>query len=165
MSRPLSDPVSRPTSRHHGMPARLRRLRQPPPGEPWVWLTRELLTSPAWRALGINARRLIEFLLVEHMNHAGHENGRLKATYDQLVAWGMPRGAISRAIQECERLGLIEVEHGGRWNMTNRPSTFRLTFYADARDWNPPSDSWRTVSREQARAVRALTARRNRSGR
>ena len=62
-----------------------KKLRQPPKGEPFVWLTRELLTSPAWRAMSPNAARLIDFLLVEHTNHAGTENGNLLATYDQLA--------------------------------------------------------------------------------
>ncbi len=30
-----------------------------PKGEPWVWLTRELLTSPAWRDQSVNTARLI----------------------------------------------------------------------------------------------------------
>ena len=51
----------------------------PPKGEPWVWLTRDLLRSQAWRGLGINARRLVDFLLIEYMNHGGKRNGHLLA--------------------------------------------------------------------------------------
>ena len=42
-----------------------------------VWPTRELRTSDTWRSAGINARRLIDFLLIERMNNAGKENGKL----------------------------------------------------------------------------------------
>ena len=122
-----------------------KKLRSPPQGEPWVWLTRELIASPAWRAMGINARRLIDFLLIEHMNHAGTENGNLQATYDQLAAFGLTRRKIFEAITEAEALGLIAVEHGGRWNLTNRPSTFRLTFYSD-RHGNPATNVWKRVT-------------------
>ena len=37
---------------------------RPPKGEPWCWETRELRASDAWRSAGINARRLIDFLLI-----------------------------------------------------------------------------------------------------
>jgi hypothetical protein len=47
--------------------------------EPFVMLPRELIASDAWRSLGINGRRLIDFLLLEHMGHGGKENGKLKA--------------------------------------------------------------------------------------
>ena len=70
--------------------------RRPPKGEPWIWLTRELLSSASWRATSINCRRLIDFLLVEHMNHAGTENGNLAAPYDHLVPWGLTRSGIRR---------------------------------------------------------------------
>src|SRR5690349_15302677 len=91
------------------------KLRRPPEGEPWVWLTADLLTSHSWRALSVNGRRLMDRLLIEHMAHAGRENGRLKATHDQLVEYGLPRACIRAAIEHCEVLGLIEHHRGGRW--------------------------------------------------
>ena len=130
------------------------KLMGPPKGEPWAWLTTELLASPAWRAMSINTRRLIDFLVIEHRNHAGHENGNLKATYSQLADFGLTRRKIFEAITQAEALGLIAVEHGGRWNLTNRPSTFRLTFYAD-RDGNPPTNEWKRIRTSHARAEAA----------
>ncbi len=87
---------------------------RPPKNEPWVWLTRELLNNPAWRARSINTARLLDFLLLEHMNHVGTENGNLKATYDQLVAHGLTRSEIRVAIEEAKFLGLIRFKRGGR---------------------------------------------------
>ncbi len=121
---------------------RARKLRGPPKHEPWIWLTRELVSNPVWRSRGINCVRLIDFLMVENMNHAGRENGRLKATYDQLVAWGIPRSEIHNAIEEAEFLGLIRYERGGRWAGTNRPSTYRLTYLSD-RGEQAPTDEWK----------------------
>ena len=120
------------------------KLRRPPAGEPWAWITAELLNSAAWRGLSINARRLIDFLLREHCNHAGRENGRLVATHEQLKAYGMTAESIRRAIEQCKRLGLIEHQRGGRWAGTNAPSRFRLTFYADA-EGNPATDDWKRL--------------------
>ena len=72
-------------------------LRKAPKGEPWVWMTRELLTSDAWKGLSVNGRRLIDFLLIEHMNHAGLANGTLRATYEQLIDYGLTHSEIARA--------------------------------------------------------------------
>ncbi len=132
------------------------RMRKPPKGEPWVWLTRELLTSAAWRGLSVNGRRLMDFLLVEHMNHAALCNGELCATYDQLAEYGLTRCIIPSAIRECEELGLIHVEHGGRWNMTNQPSRFRLTFYAYDVDGicQPSTNEWKRKTRESVKRLR-----------
>ena len=33
-------------------------------------LTRELLRNDAWRSLGINERRVVDFLMIEHMSKA-----------------------------------------------------------------------------------------------
>ena len=137
------------TGRSSGkLSSREGRTQKPPPGEPWVWLTRELLTSDAWCSLRINSRRLIEFLLIEHMSHAGRCNSDLKVTYDQLQAFGLSRSEISAAIEEAEFLGLIRVNHGGRWQMTNQPSTFCLTFYSD-KDGNPATNDWKRVDLDQ----------------
>src|SRR3546814_2347013 len=103
----------------------------PPKDEPWAWLSRELGESEAWRGRSIHCEKLMDFLLLDHMANAGRENGRLMATYDHLAAFGISRRKIRGAIREAEQRGLIHVEHGGRWNMTNKPSLFLLTFYAD----------------------------------
>ena len=125
------------------------KLLGPPPGEPFAWLTTELLASPAWRSMGINARRMIDFLLVEHMNHAGQENGNLLATYDQLVAFGLTSSSIKSAIQELVSLRLVDVEYGGRWAGKNTPNIYRLTFYAD-REGNPPTNAWKGITEQNA---------------
>lgn len=134
---------------------RARKLNSPPKGEPWTWLPRELLSSEAWRGLSINGRRLMDFLLIEHMNHAGLSNGALCATYDQLAAFGVTRSEIPHAIREGEGLGLIRVEHGGRFNMTNRPSRFRLTLYADDAG-RPATNDWKRTTHETVTRLRRV---------
>ena len=123
--------------------AKDKRIWGPPKGEPWCWLTTELLSSAAWRARSINTARFIDFLLIEHRNHAGMENGKLPATYDQLQDYGLTRSEIRPAIEEAEFLGLAKVmEHGGRWGGSNQPSTYRLTFYASS-DRSPATNEWK----------------------
>ena len=127
---------------------RAGKTHRPPKGEPWVWTTRELLASPAWRHQSTNTARLIDFLLIEHMNHAGAENGRLKATHEQLRVYGLGANSIRDAIEEAEFLGLIRFKRGGRWAGSNQPSHFRLTIQPD-RDGNPPTNEWKRRSEEQ----------------
>jgi len=59
------------------------------------------------------------------MNHAGTENENLKATYDQLAAYGLTRSVIRMAIEEAKFLGLVRLKRGGRWAGRNQPSTYR----------------------------------------
>jgi len=120
---------------------------KPPKGEPWVWLTREVLSSPSWMAMSANARRLVDFLLLEHLSHAGTENGNLAATHKQLEIYGLTRNCIAGAVEECVFLGLVRFERGGRWGFTNKPSRFRLTFYPDKNE-NPATNEWKGKTSE-----------------
>ena len=65
---------------------------------PWIWLTREMLESDAWRSLSRQARLVIDRVMIEHMLHAGTENGNLAVTYADFVAFGCRRGALAAAI-------------------------------------------------------------------
>lgn len=140
-----------------------RKVSAPPEGEPWVWLTRDLLASPAWRARSQHCGRLIDFLLIEHLNHAGRENGNLAAPYAQLVEFGLGRRFISGAIREGEALGLIEVKRGGKKNLVaDHISRYRLTFLCEKRRdsttrsyyWVAPSNDWKKTTQAAASAIR-----------
>lgn len=47
------------------------------PQEQFAKMPRTLMESDAWRSLGINERRVVDFLLIEHMSHGGRKNGAL----------------------------------------------------------------------------------------
>lgn len=132
------------TGRNSGkLTAAGREIFGPPKGEPWTWQPIELLASPAWRHRSVNAAKLIDFLMIEHQNHAGRENGNLKATYDQLTDYGLTRSRIKAAILEAGFLGLVKVTYeGGMYAGNNQPSTYRLTFYA-SRDAAPATNEWK----------------------
>lgn len=91
-----------------------QRRNSPPPDMPWVWLTRDLLESEAWCTLSLAARRLIERIIIEHMNHAGTENGNLVVTYTDFTKFGLRRSSIATAIAEAVGRGLIAVTQQGR---------------------------------------------------
>ena len=152
------------TGRSSGkLTGRALKAQQPPHGKPWVWHTQELLASPAWKAQRINGRRLIDFLLIEHMAHAGLENGNLLAPYDQLVTFGLARRLIWETIDRAEFCGLIRVKHGGRWVGTNQPSTYRLTFLSDS-DRHVPTDEWKRVSKKSIKKFNAVMRQKIKSG-
>ena len=61
-----------------------KRANRPPAGAPWIWLTREMLEAPAWQAMGLQGRRVVERIMLEHMVHAGTENAEAAAQLPKL---------------------------------------------------------------------------------
>jgi len=83
--------------------------------------------------------------MIEHMNHAGTENGELQATHAQLRNFGLSANAIRDAIEEASFLGLLRYRQGGRWAGSNQPSRFRLTFIA-CRENFLPTNEWERMT-------------------
>lgn len=125
------------------------KLEGPPKDAPWTWQSIEMMRSLAWRRLSANARRVIDFLQIEHIRHGGYENGILKAPYDQLEEHGIRRGTINKAITEAQLAGFIDVVRGGRSMEGDKSSLFRLTWLPDL-DGNPPTNRWRFISAKLA---------------
>jgi hypothetical protein len=94
--------------------------------------TAELLQSKAWRARSIQLAKLLDRLEIEHIAHAGKENGFLKVTYSQFVEYGISRRKIKTAIEEGEQLGLLKVTAQGSYlvkgSIERRPSTYQLMY-------------------------------------
>jgi hypothetical protein len=121
----------------------------------FVMIYDDLLSSSAWHSMGINTRRLIDFLMLEWIRHNGRQNGFLLAPRKQLIAFGIHHHFISAAIAEAEKLGLIDVIRGkGRI-----PSRYALT-WLPLKGETMATDRWRacdqpaaslTASRKQAK--------------
>ncbi len=107
--------------------------------EPFVMLPRSLLSSTAWQSLNINARRFIDFLMLEHMRHGGQENGHLLAPRRQLYAFGIGAHYVSNAIDEADRLGLVDCKRG----VGRRPSHYALT-WLPVKGADAPTHRWRS---------------------
>jgi len=114
------------------------RANRPPAGQAWVWLTRELLCSDAWRSLSGNGRRFIDFLLLEHMRKGGKDNGKLKAPYRQLVAFGIGSRLLPSYIREAEDLGLVDCYRGGM-----RVATGYAIGWFPLHDGTPATNRWK----------------------
>jgi hypothetical protein len=90
----------------------------------WIRMPREVLASDAWRSVGINGRRVIDFLMIELAGTAGTQNGNLKAPYHQLVAFGVGKRYVTAAILQLETVGLVATYRGGQ----RVASTYALTW-------------------------------------
>lgn len=92
----------------------------PPDNQPWFWMTKAMLGSITYRALGINARRVLDAALYEHMSHGGAENGNLGLTYDQLAAWGVNRTDVRKALAEVFSTGFLRRTREGAFTLGGR---------------------------------------------
>lgn len=129
----------------------------PPQGEPWIWFTREMLASPAWRKMTGVAKTVLERVMIEHMEHAGTMNGELVITYDDFVDFGIRRRSIREAIDVAKALGFLDVVIEGKRSYGNarRPTEYGLTWMG--RNRMPPSNRWQKLDMEAAQiAVEAV---------
>ena len=90
---------TRPYARHD------RKANSPPQGESFGWLTLSMMKSAAYRALSPAARKVLDRIHVEHLEHGGRENGSLKVTHRDLRKAGVQQRRITGAIAEVEALG------------------------------------------------------------
>lgn len=107
-------------------------------GGQFVPVHRAPLSSAAWRGLSINARRFIDFLMLEWMSHAGKANGQLRAPHRQLEEFGIGARHIAAAIREAEEAGLVDCHRGGM-----RVATTYALAWLDLHDGSPASDRWK----------------------
>jgi hypothetical protein len=118
----------------------------PPPGEPWVWCTQEMVESEAWRAMNFPTRQVVDRIALEHMLHAGTENGNLIVPYNDFEAYGIRYKSIPDAIEMAKVLGFIDVIERGSTSFADlrRPSRYALA-WLPLRDGTPASKRWRKL--------------------
>jgi hypothetical protein len=131
------------TGRDTRIPAsrRARKASRPPADTSWVWLTCELLSSIAWRRMSVNERRVIDRLLIEHMNHAGTMNGKLRVSHRQFISWGVTKNMVAPAIHGLERRGLVRITPAKSNGDIRGYYQYRLTFLPA--DYSEPTNEWR----------------------
>jgi hypothetical protein len=168
----LQAPAASVDRQEHGgehMSAKRRGVwRQSIPGQ-FSWRLIEMLESPAFRALSLSARKVLDRLEIELHHHGGNDNGKLATTYQHFAEYGMDRHAIGPAIRECVALGFVEITQQGRGgNAEFRvASRYRLTYRH--LDKAAPTDEWQrieTLERAEtiARMVRQSGRRKTETG-
>jgi hypothetical protein len=127
---------------------------RPPEGEPWIWLTHEMLASPAWRALSPNGLRVIVRVMIEHMRHAGTENGNLIVTHDDFIDYGIRRNSVADAIKNANASGFLDSRRGKRsYGKHRRPTVHTLTWLPVNGDFTTITNRWKTRSKELERST------------
>ena len=125
---------------------------RPPDGEPWVWFTRELIESDAWRSAPINTRRVVDRLMLEHMAHAGTMNGKLICTYRDFEKFGIRHQSVKPAISDAVQRGLIIVTEKGKASAgpVRWPSRYALG-WLPTHDGAAASNRWKCWLRKSAK--------------
>jgi hypothetical protein len=140
-----------------GIPGRKRRTKIE--GQ-FVAYTREMIESPAYRALSLQGRKILRRLELEHCAHGGAENGRLPCTYDDFEKYGCWRNGITAGLIEVQALGFVQVMSIGKRAYADIPgqaSTYRLTYLA-AHD-GPRTDEWKNIESDEAAEATLKKAR------
>ncbi|MFI4973725.1 MAG: hypothetical protein ACHP84_04195 [Caulobacterales bacterium] len=119
-------------------------------------MTNTMLGSITFRALGIHARRNLDFLLYAHASHAGRENGNLAAPYQQLEAWGATAADVRKGFAELIAAGLVDrTVQGLRQAGGGEPSRYALTWLPTrfgSLAQAPPTHRWQAVIEQLGRA-------------
>jgi hypothetical protein len=117
-----------------------------------------MLESSAWGALSGAARQIVFRVAIEHMAHAGTENGNLIITYDDFAAFGIRRSSVAKAIRDAEALGWIKVTFRGRGgNAEFREASRYAVGWLPTADGKLADNLWRRI-RTEADAQFALDA-------
>ena len=110
----------------------------------------EMIESPAWRALSLSGRRVVDRIEIEHGHHGGNDNGKLPVTFDDFEAFGISHKSVAPAIREAVALGLVEVTERGRPSESDfgrHPNHFRLTYVGvrSGTRWHEATDEWKQI--------------------
>ena len=117
---------------------------RPPEGEPFIWLTRELVESDAWQTAPIWTIRFVFRLMVEHMAHGGCENGNLVCTHRDCYQWGIRKATVRKAQIDAIQRGLVYRTQKGcaSTGAGRRPSKFGLG-WLPGHDGAPAPNRWK----------------------
>jgi hypothetical protein len=112
---------------------------------PYITHTTAMLKSPAWRVMSLSGHKVLDRIEIEHAKHGGNDNGKLPATFNQFVEYGIHRHSIAPALREVSALGFIEVTERGRagGGDERRPNVFRLTYLPEGA--TKPTNEWRFI--------------------
>lgn len=115
----------------------------------FVWIPVDIMESAAWRPLSINARRVIDRLLLENFRHMGVDNGKLRVSVRQFTECGVAMRMAKGAIAELVDAGLIAVTKGVARGSLAAPNLYRITFHGTL-DGGP---TWAAGSPKEATAM------------
>jgi hypothetical protein len=110
----------------------------------FVWIPLDVLESAAWRRLSINARRIMDRLLLENFRHFYVENGRLRVSFRQFADCGVAMRFAASGIAELVDAGMIAVTKGVASGSLDAPHLYRITFHGTL----DAAPTWRNRQKE-----------------
>lgn len=124
-----------------------QRPNSPPEGKSWIWLTEEMMDSPAWAVLCEDPNAVLAVLRVclEQMAHGGAANGELPVTYRDFYRWGIPQGGITKALIRSCAVGMLRrTQRGARSNgrFQGAPAQWALEWLPHA-DGSAATNKWK----------------------
>jgi hypothetical protein len=134
--------------------------------EPFVRIKYAMKESPAWKALSLNARRVLDRLEIEFGRHKGkpEANGELIVTYADLVDYGISRRLVRPAINEAVALGFVRITREGvAGNADECQATMFLITYQHNGTAQYLEDGWKRIKTD-AEAEAVAEAARKRKG-
>lgn len=146
------------TGRSTGLPAssKVRGANRPPAGENFIWITRRMVESPAYRAMSGGAHKILGRIALEHMMHAGTRNGELIVTYNDFQRYGIRRPSVRPFLAEAIVLGFVHRTVEGRTSygdIEGAAAQYRLT-WLPTKDGAKATNEWsRYTSVEEATAA------------
>jgi hypothetical protein len=127
--------------------AKFRAANQPPKGEPWVWFTRAMIQSAAYRAMSGGAHQILGRIMDEHMAHGGGKNGELPVTYDDFTRYGIRRNSVLSFLTEAMALGFVARTREGvkaYGPFQGSPALYRLTWLPTC-DGAAATNEWKRI--------------------
>jgi hypothetical protein len=124
--------------------SKFQKANHPPPGEPFIWMTRRMLESPAYRVLSGGGHGVVTRIALEHMAHGGGLNGSLPVTYNDFETYGIRRRSILSFLAEAVALGFVARTQKGRVAIAEfegAPALYRLT-WLPTHDGQAATDDW-----------------------
>jgi hypothetical protein len=128
-----------------------------PDDEPHIRQRFVMMESPAWKALSLSARRVLDRIEIEFGRHKGkpEANGELIVTFDDFVEYGITRRLVRPALNEVIALGFVRVTRmGAAGNADSRMATMYLITYQHAGSAQYLEDNWKRIkTNEEAEAI------------
>jgi hypothetical protein len=135
--------------------------------KPFSWRSIEMQRSPAYLALSLSARKVLDRLEIEFAKHGGNplENGNLPCTYEHFKEYGIGENQVGPAIKEVVALGFIRTTSpGSAGNAGYREAARYLLTYRHAGSDKRIEDGWKRIKTMEEAETIAKSARARVSG-
>jgi hypothetical protein len=135
-----------------------------PDDEPHIRQRFCMMESPAWKALSLSARRVLDRIEIEFGRHKGNPeaNGELIVTYDDFVKYGITRRLVRPALNEVVALGFVRVTRmGAAGNADDCMATMYLITHQHAGSAQYVEDNWKRIkNNKEAKAIAKASRKR-----